>query len=1013
MKKNFIFKKYCILLAIVICFFVYTPGLYADESALFTEVAPDALIVLDLSGSMKWAPAGEYMYTSSLNQCGSDTDYYGKSDPSHEKQCEIYAYGTVPKYSDGSCSGPFYINNSHTGYTTDCSRVAIAKRAIFDILDDNNDDVVDDQDENILNVRLGYMRFHDGNDTAGSYSSGNNMLVEPIGTVYSTVWSSVDSDYANSGTALVSSLNEAKAYLDYHKSKDKAAACRQKFVILITDGEDTYSCGGSGSSGQADQYKRRREFVDKAKALADAGYRVFVIGFGADMPDALKYTLNWAAYYGNTDNPVEANSGDTSTNAYDPSAITSCQESTTSSGFATSNDPGNAALIGYAFLASSASELTDALKQAINIIREATYSFSMSSIQTSRTTDENYLYEASFEPVNNDPFWIGHLKKYAINADGSVGSEIWDAGEILQSTDAGSRTIKTYKTVSGSGSLVSFTTSNITAADLDVSTDAERDAIVGYIRGEAVHNPDNWKLGDIFRSAPVTIATPSSFYNDTRDSNSAFATFRTSNERTSANGKRTIVIGANDGQIHAFLTGTGEEKWSFIPPNMLSKLKNIAHSSHPTGLTHQYFADGPVMVADVWLGTGDGTAKAANDWKTLMIFGEGRGGISRLWSSSESCDSGFSENYSAAYPYYGGYYCLDVTDPLNPVYKWRINPTASESPYLGDPWVKVFPGRVKINGEERWVGFMGGGYNAQDCSNMHKCDERGKGFFVIDLGNGNTLWSVTLADNSDMIYSIPATASIVDTDNDGFIDTAYIGDLGGNMWRIKFCKATDGSACTTTDWSASILFAPSSGEIRPIYTAPAVSKDSEGNLWVYWGTGDKEDPTAANAQEKFYAVKDNDRSTTWAGGDLENITSGTYDSSSSSPGWYINFAGQGEKVLGDPLVFGGVVYFTTFTPDQSGDPCSYGGDAQLYGVDYVTGEGELSEEGDRSMNIGTGIPTAPVISMKPGTALPPDIYVTVSGGGGGGSPSTQRISFDPPCLSNRTNMLFWFDKRLQ
>jgi type IV pilus assembly protein PilY1 len=1012
MKTKLIFKKYCILLTIVICCLVYTPCLYADESALFTAVAPDALIVFDLSGSMLWAPAGEYMYTSGPPPTYEywavpDQAYYASSGTGHTQSCWIYAYGTVPKYSNGSCSGPFYINNSHTGYTTDCSRIAIAKRAIFDMLDDNNDNTVDDQDENNLNVRIGYMRFHDGNDTAGDYTKDNNKLIEPLGTAYSTVWSSVNSDYANSGTPLVFSLNEAKTYLDYHKTKDAAAACRQKFVILITDGEDTYSCGGDGSSSQADQYKRRRETVDKARALADAGYRVFVIGFGADMPDALKYTLNWAAYYGNTDNPVADNVGDET--AYNASLYNNCNAANMS------EEPGQLPLTGYAFIASSAGELTDALKQAINIIREATYSFSMSSIQTSRTTDENYLYEASFEPVSNDPFWLGHLKKYAINADGSVGSELWNAGEVLKLQDASSRTIYTHT----SGALPptylsSFTTSSITPEDLGLGSteEAQRDAIVGYIRGEAAYNPDNWKLGDIFRSAPVTIATPSFFYNDTRDSNGAFATFRTNNERTSANGKRTIVIGANDGQIHAFLTGTGEEKWSFIPPNMLPKLKNIAHSSHPTGLTHQYFADGPVMVGDVWLGTGDGTGKSPDDWKTLMIFGEGRGGLSRLWSSQLSCDSDFSENYSATYPYYGGYYCLDVTDPLNPIYKWRINPTASESPYLGDPWVKVFPGKVKINGEEKWVGFMGGGYNAQNCVNMSKCDERGKGFFVIDLNNGNTLWSVTLADNSGMIHSIPATASIVDTDNDGFIDTAYVGDLGGSMWRFKFCRASDGSTCTTSDWSAGVLFQQATSVIRPIYTAPAVSKDSQGNLWVYWGTGDKEEPTDANAQEKFYGVKDNDRSTTWAVGDLENITSSTYDPSSTSPGWYMNFAGQGEKVLGEPLVFGGVVYFSTFIPDQSGDPCSYGGDAQLYGVDYVTGAGKLSD-GDRSMNIGTGIPTAPVISLKPGTALSPDIYVTVSGGGGSGSSSTQRISFDPPTLSNRTNMLFWFDRRLQ
>ena len=71
-------------------------------------------------------------------------------------------------------------------------------------------------------------------------------------------------------------------------------------MILVTDGADTLACSGDGTEGQQNQYKRRRETVAKAKALADAGYKVFVIGFGADMPHWLRNTLNWAAYYGGT-----------------------------------------------------------------------------------------------------------------------------------------------------------------------------------------------------------------------------------------------------------------------------------------------------------------------------------------------------------------------------------------------------------------------------------------------------------------------------------------------------------------------------------------------------------------------------------------------------------------------------------------------------------------------------------------------------------------------------------------
>ena len=98
---------------------------------------------------------------------------------------------------------------------------------------------------------------------------------------------------------------------------DPGLACRQKFVILITDGADTYACSGNGiDPGSGDEssnpvmYRRRMLTVQRAKELHDAGMEVFVVGFGGSMPDRLKRTLNWAARYGGTDNPLEANSGD-------------------------------------------------------------------------------------------------------------------------------------------------------------------------------------------------------------------------------------------------------------------------------------------------------------------------------------------------------------------------------------------------------------------------------------------------------------------------------------------------------------------------------------------------------------------------------------------------------------------------------------------------------------------------------------------------------------------------------
>lgn len=1040
--------KMCLLLcllALACPFLALGQSVPEDEEALFSTVAPDALLLFDNSGSMNWTPTGETMYINSAYLCTSQVAYYADSGTGHTKACTIDT-GSVPKYSNSACSGPFYRTASE-GNNTDCSRLAIAKRAIFGILDDNQSGKINSQDESSLGIRFGYMRFYDcGSNETGDYSSGCNKLIRAIstssgtGTKYSQIFcgsttectitstgsNSVNSAAASGGTPLAGAQQEAKSYLDYHKSRDDAASCRQKFVILITDGSDTFACSGNGSEDQTDQYKRRRETVARAKALADAGYKVFVIGFGAAMPHFLRNTLNWAAYYGGTDNPLVANSGDTT--AYSPSSWSSCQTSTTDHHniggdgdhyYATSGDPGEIELTGYAFLASNPAELNAALGQAINIIREAIYSFSQVSVQSTRTQDENFLYEGSFQPVNADPFWLGHLKKFNINADGTVGSVVWDSGTILQGIDANSRNIKTCL---NNSALVDFSVLNISNYESSTGTTilgSSVNSAVGFLRGEVAWNDENWKLGDVFRSTPITIGSPSVFYYDTLDSNNAFGTFRTTYIRSSALGNRVILAGANDGQMHAFLTSSGTETWSFVPPNLISKLKLIAHVG-ATSLSHAYFVDGPVTVADVWWPSSDSyTNKAYTSWKTIMAFGEGRGAHDYLWSTRADCTSGFSSTYgSSTYSHYCGYYALNVTNSTTPTYLWRINPagsTSTDGPYLGDPWGKMMIGKVwDIDGVgnrvEKWVGFIGGGYSGADCRGGGTCDERGKGFFVIDLATGNVIWRYTHANNSAMLFSMPANPAIVDTDNDGFVDTVYVGDLGGNMWRFKLCHGSD-LTCNHNSWTGSLLFDSSSGVIRPIFTSAAVARDVYWNLWVYWGTGDKTDPTASNAQEKITAVKDNDRTTTYAINDLDNITNGTYADSPTKKGWYINLSGSGEKVLAEPTVFGGVVYFTTYTPASGNDPCSQAGAGTLYGLNYMTGAGIFASN-SRTMSLGTGIPSAPIISMKPGNAASADLYVTQSGGSGTGA-STQRAPFEPPGVANRANMLYWRDKRVQ
>jgi len=997
-----LWKRFAAALLLIACTLAPSQGLCADETALFNSIQPDVLIMLDLSGSMKRNPAGIFQI-------------YGNED------CSIV---------DGM------------GFT-DCRRYSIAKRAVFNLLDDNRDGKIDSSDETSLGIRVGYVAYYLDMDFVTEVTGIRRGIGTPYADLYcnsngnGTACTKTKEDTActtmasaglpmsfycertYSDTPMNSALRDAKTYLDAHKAADPSKDCRQKFVILISDGGDTHSCDyGDGTAPT--QYKQRRLSVLRAKALKDAGYKVFVVGFGSNAPTHEKYTLEWMAYHAGTDNPLAANVGSTSALnlaafSPDPCSVNETQLTGacdwTGYCLAVNNDPGNTPLSGYAFMANNGGELQTALKQAIGVIRESSQSFATASIASARTSDENYLYEASFQPAGTDPTWTGHLTKYSINTDGTVGAALWDAGTLLKSKDPASRSIYTYK---GSNPLTAFTASNIAPQDLSLaSTETTwRNEIVGYIRGESAYNVDNWKLGDIFRSSPITVGTPTPYFQDRFDASNptAYDTFRASNVRTSVNGKRIVVAGANDGQLHAFKTIDGSEAWSFIPPNFLAKLKNIAHKAHPTGLSHQYFVDGPITVAEAWLPAsppGVPTAKLLADWRTLLILGEGRGGMSYLWSSSSTCTSGFDSSYSTSYPYYCGYHALDITNTTAaPTYKWRLNPTAAQAPYLGEPWSKIYVARVKINGSEKWVGFMGGGHNLSSCSTTD-CDKRGKGFFVIDLADGSILWSYTLQNDTNMSNALPGSTAMVDTDNDGYIDRVYIGDLGGTMWRFKFCSYYSGSSCNTANWTGGRLF---SGTAGAVYSIPSVARDARGNLWVFWGTGDKVDVTGTTAQNKFYAVKDADAAAPRVLADLINITSSTYADSDTRKGWYVTLTGTGEKVLGDSAVFGGVVYFTSFTPDAGGaSTCSSGGTGLLYGIDFVGGTGIMTGSA-KSMSLGGGVPSSPVISYNPNTNSP-DLFVTASSATGG--VHSRRVAVNPPAMSSRANILLWRDRRIQ
>jgi type IV pilus assembly protein PilY1 len=294
--------------------------------------------------------------------------------------------------------------------------------------------------------------------------------------------------------------------------------------------------------------------------------------------------------------------------------------------------------------------------------------------------------------------------------------------------------------------------------------------------------------------------------------------------------------------------------------------------------------------------------------------------------------------------------------------------------------------------EDRTVAIIGGGYSPDNSA--------GRALYVINALTGALEKGFTVSDHANMTYSIPSEPLAVDTTFDGYINRVYIGDLGGQMWRFGFQRADDADTGVENgnvdNWTPRLLFTTSTGS--PIFYSPDLVLEP-GYAYLYFGTGDRTSPCTTTGTNRMFAVKDrneeDDDFTSFTESDLVDLTDdliqegtteeaeNTYNALTAGDGWYITMEGTGEKILAAPVVIFGWVFFSTFLPDT--DPCSYGGDAYLYAVDYLSGVSILDfdedsdlDKSDRSLNIGHGIPTEAVITIN----AEGETVVYVGAGGG-------------------------------
>lgn len=608
---------------------------------------------------------------------------------------------------------------------------------------------------------------------------------------------------------------------------------------------------------------------------------------------------------------------------------------------------------------------------------------------------------------------------------------------------------KLYTSELGASDKVTFTAANMSAADLDLTlaertlydytapsvvpatVDVLAEMVVENVRGcefgtgvggvacELRTDSDGevHLLGDIFHSNPVVVGRPVGYMPEP-----SYQQWQSPvGNPTVGQRQQVIVAGANDGLFRIFdaglwvqnptppapqgyTNGSGAEIAGFMP---YTARRNVKRLARPSTTRDYYFTDGSPTVADVWFYDDPEVSapedKVANQWHTILVAGMRQGG--------------------------NQYFALDITNPAAadyPGYLWefpREDAPATITDYMGQTWSEPVITKIKMkvdgsSAQERWVAIFAGGYDPSGDPNTPFYDLQataGRSLTILDLKTGEILarkrfdatgvpagddpTAVTYdADEPErsMVFAIASTPGVYDLNGDGFADTVYVGDLGGNIWKwvisdagVDIVNGSPGPEGEDQAWHFEKFFAApvhthsvtGVKHYRSFYFFPSATVKS-GVLWLAIGSGERADlkfagyPAPEDENNRFYAIKDLDpyergtQTPVMTETNLFDITGALGSDSSASvaafDGWMYR-AADGEKFVTATDIFFYYVFAATFTPTTSADPCSSGGSATLYAFRIYSGEGLFDDGAGNpvaTIDLGDGMPTNPEVSLS-------------------------------------------------
>lgn len=979
-----------------------------------------------------------------------------------------------------------YWHNSTLAVTQ--TRLEIAKNAIKNVIDANR------------NVRFGLMVFND-NDDGGPHGGRVIMKVDTMDDARRTAMkNTIDSLQGTTWTPLAETMWEAYQYygarnVDYGNdepgatpARDTSAesgsnyvspfryGCQKSYIVYMTDGDPT-------KDSDADS---------KIKGLS--GLSSSTCSFTSDSrTSCLKDLAGWMR-----NNDVLASlPGNQTVNTFTigfGSGISSdgralLQQTATNGG-------------GKYYAAEDADQLASAFQNAITEILQTNASFSSPSLSVNafnRLFNNDDVFFALFKP-SSSVAWEGNTKKFrlcnsddvtahgctygavidrngnsAIDSNSKIkdsavsywgttadGAEVTKGGAGAQIPAPTSRALYTYRgSYSGLSATSPATPSRIQASVGNSLYDAAvaDPTILGLPTGSTATDVENlikWMLGQDTYGTDTT--TSRWAFADPLHSRPVAVTF---GAESLANGQPDptkpiikLFVGTNDGAVRIISSDSGREEWAFVPKEMLARQHDLA--SDPDG-SHIYGLDGTpsFWTKDI---NNDGVIDPTAGDRVYMYISMRRGGRN--------------------------IYAFDVTpttkmtsqtDTLSPKLMWVITGGSGDFARLGQSWSRPVIARVawKCSGtecddgnaltddsESRTVLMFAGGYD-ENKDNGWSADGVGNAIFIVDPLTGARLWWASSDSNATlvlpgMVHSIPSDLALMDSNADGAIDRVYVGDTGGQLWRLDLGAQLDVNSnggtngyifadigCTG-DTRSNNCAATTAQNRRKFFYPPDVSqvKDSDFSSQAYYdlvsiATGDREDPldflttnlttgSKEAVHNRIYAFRDYNYKTGAPGtlpspitdGDLYDATAnrlGTLTGAAlqteidsqvkNSKGWFIdlkessavtlfnglNTVWVGEKSLAKTVIFGGVLYVTTFVPantvTQEATCAASEGESRAYALNFLTGtpEFDYNNDGtkDRYTAVGGGIPSEVVIVIREGgiTGL-----VGTSGGAGSVTP---------------------------